>query len=91
MTVKEPSICGTLESSDIMIQLSPGRGEIEIELESSVDMFYHEVILERIREVLEEEGIDSVKVRAVDHGALDCTIRARTLIAVRRAMKEAET
>jgi len=37
---------------------------------------------------LEELGVENANVEAVDHGALDCTIRARVTTAVRRASGE---
>ena len=41
-----------------------------------------------IQKVLAEMGVENAVVKAVDHGALDCTIRARTTTAVQRAVKE---
>ena len=43
-----------------------------------------------MRRTLTELGVTSARVEAVDHGALDCTIRARITTAVRRAGEEAE-
>ena len=39
-------------------------------------------------ELLEELGGRNANISAVDHGALDCTIRARMTTAVKRACKE---
>ena len=78
---------GTLESSDIMITLSqgsPGSG-LKIELESIVMAQYGEAIRRVITETVNGQGIADIYIKAVDRGALDCTIRARTLTALARA------
>lgn len=89
MKVTKAAMAGTLESSDIMITLEPGDGAVQIDLQSSVDMYYHDQIMDVLNGVLKDMNIDNVSVRAVDHGALDCTIRARMTTAVKRALKEA--
>lgn len=89
MKITKAAIAGTLESSDILITLEPGDGTVQIDLQSTVDMYYHDQIMDALQGVLKEMQIDDVAVRAVDHGALDCTIRARMITAVKRALKEA--
>ncbi|MGL4253765.1 MAG: citrate lyase acyl carrier protein [Fusobacteriaceae bacterium] len=84
MTIKNSSKCGTLESNDIFIILTPGENGIEIELESSVQKQFGKQIEKVIRERLVEMGITSVQVNAKDRGALDYTIRARVEGAVQR-------
>ena len=88
MKIKHPAVCGTLESSDVMITVSPGDGEICIDLDSTVDMYYHDKIIKVMKELLALEGISSAKIKAVDHGALDCTIKARLKTALVRSSKE---
>lgn len=90
MQVLKQATAGTMESSDVMIQVFPGEGSLEIEVNSSVDMYYHDAIVGVLEDVLKEAGVDSAKVVAVDHGALDCTLRARMTTALRRAEGEAE-
>jgi citrate lyase subunit gamma (acyl carrier protein) len=78
---------GTLESSDIMVTAAPvnaGEG-IVIELESIVFAQYGQEIRQVIEKTVVEQGITDVYIKAVDRGALDCTIRARTLAALFRA------
>ena len=41
-----------------------------------------------IEETIKNLGIKSVRVAAVDKGALDCTIQARTITAIHRAAKK---
>ncbi|OJG79266.1 citrate lyase acyl carrier protein [Enterococcus pallens] len=69
-----------------MITLDPHEGStIEIELDSSVEKQFGDQIRQVIKETLEKLGITSAKVVAVDKGALDCTIQARTVTAAYRA------
>ena len=75
---------GTLESGDILIQIAPGHG-LEIELQSSVEAQFGRQIKSVITQTLEGLGINDACVRAVDKGALDCTIRARVTAAAVRA------
>jgi len=78
---------GTLESSDIMIAVAPGSegSGIIIELESIVMAQYGEDICLTLREIMAEQDCTDVYIKAVDRGALDCTIRARVLTALCRA------
>ena len=80
------SHAGTFESGHILIQLLPSEREgIEIDLESSVARQFGEQIKKIISSTLNECGITDVRVKAVDKGALDCTIRARVTAAAVRA------
>ncbi len=90
MKLKRMGVAGTLESSDVMITVEPRDAGISIDLQSPVDVYYRDAMLSAIRESLEESGVDGVELKAVDHGALDCTIRARVKTALRRAMEGEE-
>lgn len=82
----ENSHAGTFESGDILIQLFPPEKDgIEIDLESSVSRQFGEQIKRVISDTLNECGISDVRVKAVDKGALDCTIKARVTAAAVRA------
>ena len=85
MEVLKPGVAGTMESSDIMITLEPGSGSIEIELQSVVEKQFGAQSRSVIADTLAELMVKSAKVRAVDKGALDCTIQARVRTAVYRA------
>lgn len=78
---------GTLESSDIMVTVAPGQAGsgIVIELESIVLAQYGEDIRRVLEEAVKEIEVTDVYIKAMDRGALDCTIRARTLTALGRA------
>ncbi len=88
MDIKREAMAGTLESSDIMVTVQPASDGIQIELNSTVEGYYGDSIRATMRAVLEELGVRNANISAVDHGALDCTIRARMTTAVKRACKE---
>ncbi|MCD7907454.1 MAG: citrate lyase acyl carrier protein [Clostridium sp.] len=88
MVIQKGAVAGTMESSDVMITVRPQGEGIEISLKSTVEAYFGERIAEVIREELARMGVTAARVEAVDHGALDCTIRARVTTAVRRAGRE---
>ncbi|MBR6595911.1 MAG: citrate lyase acyl carrier protein [Oscillospiraceae bacterium] len=79
---------GTLESSDVYVEITPAESGIEIDLNSVVQAQFGEDILAVVREVLEECGVDKAKLTIQDRGALDCVIRARVETAVMRGKGE---
>jgi citrate lyase subunit gamma (acyl carrier protein) len=85
MEIIRTSVAGTLESSDIMISMEPAFRGIEIELQSIVEKQFGRDIDRAIRETLADLRVEHARVKAVDKGALDCTIRARVKTAVYRA------
>ena len=85
MDIKREAMAGTLESSDIMVTVQPASDGIQIELNSTVEGYYGDSIRATMRAVLEELGVRNANISAVDHGALDCTIRARVAAALTRA------
>lgn len=90
--ISHPGQAGTVESNDIMVNIAPaapGSG-ISIELISPVEKKYGRQIRAVITATLKEYGIEDAVVRAVDKGALDCTIRARVATAIERAMAAKE-
>ncbi|WP_093794066.1 citrate lyase acyl carrier protein [Sporomusa acidovorans] len=87
MTQLTQAQAGTLESNDIMITVVPNQAEKEvtIELQSLVLAQYGKQIRKVIADTVREQGVTALAVKAIDRGALDCTIRARTLTALSRA------
>lgn len=79
---------GTLESSDVYVEIEPGEHGIELELDSVVIDQFGESIRRAATEVLAEQGVESARLRLVDRGALDCVIRARVETAVARGKGE---
>lgn len=82
--IKKMATAGTVESNDILIMMSPGEGELDIELESVVEKQYGDQIIKTIEETLKEEGVNDAKVMAKDKGALDFTIKARIKACIQR-------
>jgi citrate lyase subunit gamma (acyl carrier protein) len=74
-----------MESSDVMVTVEPGQQGIELELESIVAKQFGREIRRAITETLQDLDVKNARVKAVDKGALDCTIRARVKTAVFRA------
>ena len=85
MDIKKIAVAGTLESSDCMVTIEPGSNGIEFDLESVVIRQYGKQIRKVTLETLDRLGISNAKIRMVDKGALDCTIKARVECAVFRA------
>lgn len=86
-SIAKTAQAGTLESSDVMVTIAPGEkgSGIIIELESIVLAQYGEDIRAIIEKTVKIQEITDIYIKAVDRGALDCTICARTLAALSRA------
>ena len=83
-----PASAGTLESSDVFVEIAPAENGIEIDLNSVVQAQFGEEILAVVREVLDECGVENASLRIQDRGALDCVIRALVETAVNRGKGE---
>ncbi|MGY3779168.1 citrate lyase acyl carrier protein [Isobaculum melis] len=90
MEIKQTAMAGTLESSDIQITLTPIAGATEIHLDSSVGKQFGEQIKQVITETLASYKVEHVRVDAVDRGALDCTIQARTQTVIQRGLDQVD-
>ncbi|HHT86436.1 MAG TPA: citrate lyase acyl carrier protein [Clostridiales bacterium] len=93
MQIKTVGVAGTMESSDIVVRVEPNTektGGIVIHLESNVIRQYGNQIRKVINDTLTSLGVDSAVVTAVDKGALDCTVAARTKAAAFRAAECAD-
>ena len=88
MDILKSAFAGTMESSDVYVQIEPGKG-LDIQLESVVLNQFGDAIREVVTEVLREQGVENAAVRIVDRGALECVIRARVETAVLRGKEEA--
>ena len=89
MEIKKNATAGTMESSDVYVEIEPSAAGVELELESVVMAQFGEAIRETVRQVLSENGVENAKVRVVDRGALECVIRARVETALIRGKGEA--
>ena len=85
MEIKKPAVAGTLESSDCMVTVEPGQGQLDLDLDSAVIRQYGKQIRKIIYETLDRLEVKDAKVTVVDKGALDCTIKARVECAVYRS------
>ena len=90
MKIVKTAQAGTVESSDIVVKIEPQESGVEIVLTSSVMQQYGERIEAVIRETLSELGVTSARVTAIDKGALDCTVKARTQAAAYRAAESTD-
>ena len=89
MEIKKIASAGTMESSDVFVEIEPGFGELDIQLESVVKVQYGAAIEATVRDVLQELDVTDATVRVNDRGALDCVIRARVETAVLRGKGDA--
>ena len=91
MKITTSAAAGTMESGDILIEIEPcEQRQVEIVLKSSVANEFGKQIVSTIRSAVEEFGLESAVINAVDKGALDCTIRARVFAACQRATATSE-
>ena len=89
--MKAKAWAGTMESSDIYVEVAPlaaGSG-IDLTVNSVVYAQFGDAIEKTIMETLESLAIEDMKVVVNDRGAVDCTIKARVETAVRRLTEEA--
>jgi citrate lyase subunit gamma (acyl carrier protein) len=85
MNPKTKAFAGTMESSDIFVEIAPGVGGIALTLESPVKEQFGKAIETTVKETLAALGVTAAAVSLKDRGALECTIRARIETAVKRA------
>lgn len=90
MEIKKNALAGTLESSDAQVQVAPQQGKLELHIESSVINQYGRQIKVTVEETLKRLGITEGKVRVIDKGALECTLKARIECAVFRSCDQSE-
>ena len=88
MDIVKCASAGTMESSDVYVEIEPAEG-LEIQLESVVKQQFGDAIVEVVGQVLKEQEIEKASVRVVDRGALECVIRARVETAILRGKGEA--
>ena len=87
MNITSIAVAGTLESSDIYVEVEPG-DTLELNIESVVLNQFGDEIRKVAKEVLEASGVTGANVRIVDRGALECVIRARVETAILRGKGE---
>lgn len=90
MELKKAATAGTLESSDCMVTVEPCPDGVDFSLSSSVINQYGNQIRKVALETLKALDVENVRIRIVDKGALDCTLKARIEGAVYRAVEQYE-
>jgi citrate lyase subunit gamma (acyl carrier protein) len=83
MNITKPATAGTMQSSDLVVQVEPA-DRLEIQIESTVKKQFEHLIRARVEEVLSRRGVTRARVRISDRGALDYAIEARVEAALRR-------
>ena len=84
MKILKNAVAGTLESSDLFIQIGPDDKELTLEIDSVVANQHLDSIREAVVDTLNEFEISTGKIYIKDKGALDCVIRARMETALKR-------
>ena len=88
MVIKKKAIAGTVESSDLLVQIEPGSGGLQVSIQSVVKERFGHLIEATVHGVLKDFGVENATVYIDDRGALDCVIRARVETAIRRGAEE---
>lgn len=88
MEIVKNASAGTMESSDVYVEIAPG-STLDIHLESVVLAQFGDEILTVVRQVLREQGVEKASVNVIDRGALECVLRARVETAIARGKGEA--
>ncbi len=88
MTINHYTCAGTMESSDVFVEIEPHKEGLVIDIESVVKKQFGDAIEKAVCEVLAEQGVTNALVRVKDRGALECVIRARVETAVLRGKGE---
>ncbi len=85
--VLRPASAGTMESSDVLVELEAAEGR-QIQLTSVVEAQFGDSIRAVAGEMLDQFGLNNVCLRIDDRGALECVLRARIETAILRAKGE---
>lgn len=86
MKIVQAAMAGTLESSDLMVKVSPVESGLDVVIQSEVYKQFGDRITEVVNETLVAFNIEQGLVVIDDKGALDCVIRARVQAALLRGM-----
>lgn len=84
MKIVQAAMAGTLESSDLMVKVSPDENGLDVVIHSEVYKQFGDRIAEVVNETLSAFNIKQGQIIIDDKGALDCVIRARVQAALLR-------
>ena len=86
MEAKKTATAGSLESSDVLVTVSPATAPgVELKVESIVIKQFGKRIRSVAEEVVAASGLRGAAVHVQDRGALECTLRARLETAIARS------
>ena len=88
MEIVKCASAGTMESSDVYVEIEPNAAGVELELESVVYHQFGESIREVVLDMLKQFDVQDANVFVNDRGALECVIRARMETAIVRGKGE---
>jgi citrate lyase subunit gamma (acyl carrier protein) len=90
MKIMREAVCGTLESSDLLVKVGPGVSQrLDIHIRSEVMRQFGAQIRAVIDDTLAKLGVTEGQITIEDKGALDCAIRARLQTAILRSAETA--
>ncbi|MGE4571139.1 MAG: citrate lyase ACP [Candidatus Izemoplasmatales bacterium] len=78
---------GSKESNDCLVTIKKS-DKTKIHIDSIVGHLFYDQILKTVEDTLREEKVENIEVTIEDLGALDYTIRARLIVAIRRMRKD---
>jgi len=78
---------GTMESSDVYVEIEPAEKGVTIDLQSVVQAQFGASIEAAVRDVVAACGVENAYVKVMDRGALECVLRARVETAVLRSVE----
>ena len=84
MKILKNAVAGTLESSDLFVQIEPDENNLTLEIDSVVANQHMDAIRAAVLETLKEFEVSSGKIFIKDKGARDGVIRARVETALKR-------
>ncbi len=87
MNVVRNAQAGTLESSDALVIVAPGKpgSGLHVEINSIVEEQFGDQIRRVVEETINRLGVKDVRITIQDRGALDYCLRARLEAALNRA------
>lgn len=87
MLIRRKATAGTMQSSDLMVVVTPS-DTLQVEIESTVKKQFEHLIRGRISATLQQLRVTAGQIQVSDRGALDYAIAARIETAIRRASGE---
>ncbi len=76
MNISKSSTAGTMQSSDLVVQVEPA-DRLDIQIDSTVKKQFEHLIRARVEAVLKKHAVTGARVKVSDRGALDYAIEAR--------------